>query len=419
MDVELSLIPHFADRESLEVLIQSGVKPHLFKDSNIAEMVDFSYEYFRSSRLEKAPTREILEDEFKEFFDTQDWPEEKYLVTHLVDKLKEKFRRFQTQQVVRKIAELLEDDPDQALELGLHSLSEIQFQTSTESRFTNVGESFQERVDQYSINVLEQAQNPRQGIHLIDDIITEYSGGIMKKETGIIGAPPNTGKSFLLAVIALYAARNGWKVYYASLENDKELSLMRLDALWTGIPYVDYEQLRLSMTDFDRLKDKLNHIDELGGRLILDTPDYRHERSAYEIYTRAQFFGADLVVGDQISWVTPRKSTGDKTGETIEVIEEIVELTKEQNMASIWANQLNRQAQSGTVKARLDMFKNTSVIEEIANWAWAIERTGEMRQSKSMVLRTLKARRRQLKDFVFDWDLESQTRIACLREYED
>jgi len=425
MDIEKSFVPHFIKLDSFKVIWDKGVKPEHFLDASVRELFEYTIDYYIKAEFKKIVTRELLEEKFPDYFVNNEWPEEEYLPIVLVNELLTKYRKVTTQNALLKAASQLEDDPEKGISLAITSLTKIQSDTSTRERIEIYGDGYDRRTNDYIDNSLDRLQNwDKRGIYFGWDEVNEHMYGIQKGELAVVVGIPNVGKSWFGSVIALEAARRKQKVYFASLELRKELTLMRLDCLVSGVPYSRYERGQLTSEELKRLKEAREEVMEFGEYLLIDSPKRASERTVMELYSKAKQWGADLIVGDQLSWVTTEKSYGTNSNfqslQMAEVITDIASTNRELGMASVWLAQFNREAmKSKKGRGGLAHIGLSSQIEQIVDWAFGIGCTKEMKQQEALVVDILKSRRSDLKSWMMDFTLRDKTALKIVREYSD
>jgi len=423
MDIEKSLVRHFANLDSFNEIWNKGIRSEHFFDDGVRELFDYSLDYYIRSEFKSTVDQDFLETKFADYFVRNEWPEEEYLVGVLIEEMMTKYRKATTQSVLLKAATALESDPESGIALALNSLSKIQNDTSTRERLEVYGEGYDRRVNNY----LEEVANPtrdKKGIYLGWDELNDHMYGIQKGELAVVVGIPNVGKSWVGSVIALEAARRKNKVYFASLELRKELTLMRLDCLASGVPYSRYERGQLTPNELRRLKEAREEIMEFGEYLMIDSPARKNERSVLELYSKAKHWGADMVVGDQLSWVTTEKSYGSSSNvqslQMAEVITDIASTNREMGMASVWLAQFNREAMKNKKgRGGLGNIGLSSQIEQIVDMAIGIGATREMKQQEALVMDIMKSRRSDLKSWMMGFELKDRTSLKVVREYED
>lgn len=425
MDIERSFIPHLVKVENLKVIWDKGVRSEHFFDEGVRELFDYALGYYLKSEFKSTPDKNFLETKFSDYFVKYPWPDEEYLPIVLVEELLTKYRKATTQNALLKAASILETDPEVGINMALTSLTKIQNDTSTRERIEIYGQGYERRTNEYVENSLSALTTwDKRGIYFGWDELNEHMYGIQKGELAVVVGIPNVGKSWVGSQIALEAARRKQKVYFASLELRKELTLMRLDCLVSGVPYARYERGQLSPAELKRLKEAREEVMEFGEYLLIDSPSRKSERTVLELYSKAKHWGADLIVGDQLSWLTTEKNYGTATNfqtlQMAEVITDVASINREMGMASVWLAQFNREAmKSGKGRGGLAQIGLSSQIEQIVDWAFGIGATKEMKASEALVLDVLKSRRSDLKSWMLNFELKDRTKLEIVREYED
>jgi len=423
MDIEKSLVRHFTKLDSLNEIWNKGIRSEHFFDEGVRELFDFSLDYYIRSEFKQTITQEFLEEKYDDYFARNEWPEEEYLVNVLIEEMVAKYRKATTQSILLKAANTLEEDPEAGISLALASLSKVQNDTSTRERIEIYGDGYDRRVNDY----IDEVANPtkdKKGIYLGWDELNDHMYGIQKGELAVVVGIPNVGKSWVGSVIALEAARRKTKVYFASLELRKELTLMRLDCLASGVPYSRYERGQLTPNELKRLKEAREEIMEFGEYLLIDSPSKKTERSVMELYSKAKHWGAELMVGDQLSWITTEKSYGSasnfQTLQMSEVITDVASTNREMGMASVWLAQFNREAMKNKKgRGGLGNIGLSSQIEQIVDMAIGIGATREMKQQEALVMDIMKSRRSDLKSWMMSFELRDRTSLEIVREFED
>jgi replicative DNA helicase len=423
MDIEKSIVKHFDKLESFNTIWDKGVRSEHFFDDGVRELFDYSLDYYVRSEFKSTVTRDFLETKFEDYFVRNEWPEEEYLVGVLIEELMTKYRKATTQSALLKAANALEEDPEVGISMALNSLTRIQSDTSTRERIEIYGDGYERRVNEY----MDEVSNPtkdKKGIYLGWDALNDHMYGIQKGELAVVVGIPNVGKSWVGSVIALEAARRKTKVYFASLELRKELTLMRLDCLVSGVPYARYERGQLTPNELKRLKEAREEVMEFGEYLLIDSPSRKSERSVMELYSKAKHWGAELMVGDQLSWISTEKSYGSasnfQTLQMSEVITDVASTNREMGMASVWLAQFNREAmKKKNGRGGLAQIGLSSTIEQIVDMAIGIGATKEMKQQEALVMDILKSRRSDLKSWMMGFELKDRTSLQVVREYED
>ena len=417
------MVRHFINLDSFKEIWDKGVRSEHFFDDGVRELFDYSLEYYIRSEFKKTIDQDFLETKFEDYFAKYEWPEEEYLIGVLIEELIAKYRKATTQSILLKAANALEDDPEAGISVALSSLTRIQSDTSTSERIEIYGEGYERRTNDYIDDSLSGARN-KKGLYFGWEELTDHTYGIQKGELAVVVGIPNIGKSWVGSVIALEAARRKNRVYFASLELRKELTLMRLDCLVSGVPYSRYERNQLTPNELHRLKEAREEVMEFGEYLLIDSPASAKERTVIELYSKAKHWGADMIVGDQLSWITTEKNYGTASNfqslQMAEAVNAVASINREMGMASVWLAQFNREAmKSKKGRGSLANIGLSSQIEQIVDMAIGIGATKEMKQNEVLIIDILKSRRSDLKSWAMGFELKDRTSIYVQREFED
>ena len=424
MDLEYTAIRNFVNVNDLQYMWDKGVRSEHFFDNSIREVYNFSLDYLIKSEFKTAPTENLLKIKFESYFNNNGWPNEEYLVHIITDDLLEKYRRANVQKILLESADALDDDPEKAINLAISRLSKVQEITSTRERIEVYKDGFQNRIDEYIDSTIDlEKSKKRKGIYFGWDLINDQLYGIHPGELAVIVGYTGIGKSLTGAKLALEAAKRGTKVYLLNLELDKELELKRLDCLVSGVSFAKYERGELTPVELQKLKNARTEIESFGDNLLIDTPSHASERTVQDLYSRAKLWGAELVIGDQLSWLTPegnyRNSGNAQSNQMGELIVDITRINKEMNLASIWLVQFNRDSQNKkNQRGGLQHIALSSQIEQNVSIAIGISATQEMMKQEVKVFEILKSRRSSLKSYLMTYAMEEETAIEVIKELD-
>ena len=424
MDLEYTAIRNFVNINDLQYMWDKGVRSEHFFDNSIREIYNFSLDYLIKSEFKSAPTENLLKIKFESYFNDTGWPTEEYLVHIITNDLLEKYRRANVQKILMEAANEVDNDPEKAISLAISKLSKVQEDTSTRERIEVYGEGFQRRVEEYIDSTIDLDKlKKRKGIYFGWDLINDQIYGIHPGELAVIAGYTGIGKSLTGAKLALEAARRGTKVYLLNLELDKELQMKRLDCLACGVSFSKYERGELNSLELEQLKNARVEIEALGNNLLVDTPSHASERTVQDLYSRAKLWGAELVIGDQLSWLTPegnyRNSGNAQSNQMAELIVDITRINKEMNLASIWLVQFNRDSQNKSKqRGGLNHIALSSQIEQNVSIAIGISATQEMMKQEVKVFEILKSRRSGNKSYLMEYAMDEKTSIEVIKELD-
>ena len=422
MNLEHTFVNHLIKIESVSKFWDLGVRSTHFFDPGVKELFEYTLDYYTKSELTKTVTKELLKEKFPDWFEMNEWPSEEYLPEVISEDLINKYRRVRVQEVLLNSAKKLDDEPDVAIRDALVNLNTIQSNTSTRERMELYGDGFNRRITQYVDSNFDAMTNKKRGHYFGWDEIDEHMYGIQPSELAVVVGWTNIGKSWVGAKIAVEAARRGTKVYFASLELSKELTMMRLDCLVSGVPFARYERGQLTPEEIEMLKRAREEVESFGEYLMIDTPKRRDERTVLELYSRAKQWGAEMFVGDQLSWLTSTRNYGSSSNfqslEMAEAVNDVASLTREMKMSSVWLAQFNRESmKTNHGRGGLEHIGLSSQVEQIVDWAFGISATNEMKQQEALVIDILKTRRSNIQSWLMNFNLKNQTDLKVNRVF--
>ena len=235
-----------------------------------------------------------------------------------------------------------------------------------------------------------------------------------------------THNTWFAAKTALEAARQGWNVYFASLELDpydigrrtellhvnRDQIVVPVDKFLKGIEMPRYVQA------LDRARDE---IGGLPGKLVIDQPPMP-ERTPSALIQNAKMCGCNFVVIDQLQFVkkNPKiQSLYEQTADCIYTLKNLIASPSDnQKMPVLLLHQMTREgvknAKDGIGTAQ--DIAHSSVVEQLADVIWALGCTEEEENISVMKLVTLKTRRYGRMGYKLRWELKYQALIDLMRD---
>ena len=302
---------------------------------------------------------------------------------------------------------------------GFQEFVAIRSATMGSDRFRSFGAEFDRMWKGYLNRVLSQAEMATHpGAPLGWTEVGDYIFGLQPGEFAVVVGWTGLGKTWAMCQIAWHAVERGYRVYFPSLEVPLPMTELRLLSIASGVPYEGLERGRLSMAHTDLLKAGREAVEAAGDRLVIDQPP-RRDRTVAEMYTRAAHHRADLVVGDQLTFITPDR--GDERWlEFEEIVNSISDISKQFGIASCWAHQFVGAVGSKKNKAGADwQLAGSQHIARTADFVLRLTQSPEQALAHAMILEIIKSRRTPRKGWVLDWELGTETRLEVRREYDD
>lgn len=412
MDIEKAILGALTTPEDIKYARDEGLSPEVFADPFHAEVVDFTFSYWKGTGQKLAPTPAILTEEFGRAVEVESSDES---LVWLIDRLKKRYRANRLQDIIRDSAGTVLEDPEGTVETLYRDLWKVRQNVSSQKNRVDLADNIQERRESYAQRLQAHSQAAPIGFPEID----EFTGGIRPGEMVTVAGYAKQGKSWTLVNAAVEARRQGYTPYVATLELDVDTFSERIDAVFSGIGYGKLSRGHMVPSDFDRLHAAQEEMRDLGS-IFVESP-VSNERTADELVNRARQLGCDYVIIDQLSWITPaenHRNRQDTYKEILETLKLAVGSTQEGPLPLLLAVQFNRDA-GAKGRGTMSNMADAAEIERIADYMFGLYRTEEMRADDALVLDLLGSRRTDLKSWILNWQLNDRTDLHVRGEYRE
>lgn len=422
LDVETEIAATLTDPNALMVYYQSGIDASQFADPKMAEMYSFASDYFLNfAAMRGAPTLDVLRERFPDY-DALTQGAAGAAPSYLSKKLKDQYCEFQLTDALRMGVENMGLDAEQKVKMLRDTLSVIVDNVTPRQQKIVYGDG--ESMELYK--KMANAKLAEVGAPYPFEELNVETGGIKPGELAVLVAPTGKGKTWFAAKTALEAARQGWNVYFASLELDpydigrrtellhvnRDQIVVPVDKFLKGIEMPRYVQA------LDRARDE---IGGLPGKLVIDQPPMP-ERTPSALIQNAKMCGCNFVVIDQLQFVkkNPKiQSLYEQTADCIYTLKNLIASPSDnQKMPVLLLHQMTREgvknAKDGIGTAQ--DIAHSSVVEQLADVIWALGCTEEEENISVMKLVTLKTRRYGRMGYKLRWELKYQALIDLMRD---
>ena len=402
MDIEKAIIGALGTPEDVKVAVEEGLNPSLLADPLHSEVIDFIILYWRTSGRTKAPSPEVIKEEFGQAVEVDEASED---LVWLVERLKVRYRSNRLQDLIRKSAETVLDDPEGTVDVLYRDLWNVRQNVSSHRNRVDLSENIPERREAYHQRLAVSSQAAPIGFDEVD----RFTGGIRPGEMVTVAGYAKQGKSWTLVNAAVEAKKQGYTPYVASLELDVQTFSERIDSVFSGIGYGKISRGALVPNELDRLHAAQEELADLGP-FYVENP-VPSERSADDLVARARQLGCDYVIIDQLSWIKPSRNHRDRRDAYLEVLETLklsAGSVQEGPLPVMLAVQFNREA-GPKGRGSMNQMANAADIEQIADAMYGLYRTDEMRADDAIVLDMLGSRRTDLRSWLLHWELDDRT----------
>lgn len=258
----------------------------------------------------------------------------------LIDTVREERLYVKSVPVVRKIAKLLKDDANAAIEYMWHSMKELQpnYQlggtdliSQAELRYQSYVERKEHKDDYTFTTGFPELDGLIHGIERVEEFI-------------LIFARINNGKSFVAQKICTHVWQLGFNVGYLSPEMSALSLGYRFDTIYKGFSNKSLMWADKS-TDSKEYKQYIDNLKTNQNKYIISTPeDFDKKITISKIREWVKQFKLDLIVIDGIGYLSnERERRGESKAESLtDIGEDIVSLSNELHIPVIVVHQANR-----------------------------------------------------------------------------
>ncbi|MGW7100362.1 DnaB-like helicase C-terminal domain-containing protein [Streptomyces sp. NPDC054838] len=415
---ETVLYASLTDVDALEELADTGLAPECIPLVGMRDVVAYAVAYFYRSGRTKAPSRELLIEQWGHRLEqcNVDLPAEDVQVDEVfsaIEYLRSQYVLAESQRLQREIAVgMAQAEPNERVETvheaaqRFHELSmAVRDRSSEVEGIQGLSDSLA-RYDQ-------RATAPKviTGMSLGMEAIDAHTLGIHGGEICTWAAPPKGAKSWT----STHVAHTEWKadretVLY-TLENSVGMSYDRLACQICCVDYREYQKGTCTSEDVDRVRTWLEeNSDQLRDGLHILSPD-SGLRTPSALIRQAQSYGAKTIIIDQLSHIEhPAPSAHRPRPQVVaEIMSELAALitTGRYTPPLFLCAQINREGVAAAAKAgRLEMMHlaESAAIERFSSWVFGLMRSETEVAAGMATLQMLASRRMDLKNWRMAWE---------------
>lgn len=411
--------------EEIATLAAEGLPMEAIPSAELRPILDWSLNYYHQHGRKLPPTEEAFKQtrmpgfqesrsmyEVLEEYDITigDLPEEGMLWA--IEELKATWAKKQTQEWSKDTSRELTEVPsgDVHTVLAERASELISLSMSLESKITRVDLREQGPDIMQRYNVRASNTGDFQGMHFGLPEIDSHTNGIREGELAVVGAFAKVGKSYFLDRVALQEFQAGRSVALFTLENSIAMTTDRIACLANNIDPIAFDEGRSSAEDL-KLVDEWIHdvIEKAGCPLHILSPD-EGEKTAEQIVLKAKILGVQSLIVDQLTFVEPSRTNKRRDLEIRQMMHDFRNLisTGRDAMPMLLAHQINRE---GIMRANkighhtMVDFAEGSEVERTVDWAFTLYQPDHMKEEQELLLQTLAARRRGIKNWILNWDV--------------
>jgi len=366
-------------RERFSVEMLSG------REVELRNAVEFVFSHIEKEKV--VPTPEVIEYETGAPFEAP-----KTEIGWLIEKIRDRHKRNKTKEVLTAAARKASSAPDEALNLAVSSLSELQALTAPRVHELSTRD-WGVRLEAYRQRVLAGSSV---GYSFGWEEVDRHIGGLKQGEVAYVIGRPKRFKSWMLlksaVEVAMHPVKPGRAVLF-SLEMTEQVMFDRYMCMAAGVNYKHFVDGVLDAQDQKIMAECQEEIDENpdASNLIIAHPP-QSQRTVQGLRQYALEHGADVIYIDQLSFVkSTRAVPADKRHLEIEYINEDLREAA-QDFPIYIAAQFNREAANLGEMADLSKIGLSDSIGQKADILLGLYQNKDMRENKILEFGVIEAR---------------------------
>lgn len=422
MDVEREIAASVTSSDACLTYQAEGVDARHFADPRCAKAYMAGMSYFRThGRMSEAPSDEVMREEFP------GWDELRggcsgAAPSYLAKRIKGMYAKRSAESSLRDMLPMLQQDPVSAVLYIRDVFAGISEGCASASRCIEYGK------DMDAYRAMAADRRAAAGAPYPFPEMQEWTGGIKPGELVVLVGPSGMGKSQLAVKTALEAVRQGWNVYFATLELDpltitERMEYMEVNRDGLVVPVSDW--VRGSRTpEYDlAIREAQDRIAAMPGKLVVDQPRVE-DRTPSALVQACKLHGCTFLIVDQLQFVTkPRRdSMSEAVGMVMQEFKQLI-MTPADNVkvSMLLLHQMNREGvkaqERGTGKiGSMADIAHSSWVEQLSDAVWGIGRNREEANLGVMNIASLKHRNFAGVGWQLYWDTDMSFQMGVMRD---
>ena len=260
---------------------------------------------------------------------------------YLVNTLREEYLYYKSVPVVKKIAELLKEDSNTAVEYMLTALKELE--PNYDLGGTDIIAQAEDRYDKFMERKDHQAEwFFTTGFEELDDLI---HGIQREEELFVIFARTNQGKSWVLEKMCTHVWELGFNVGYISPEMSADSIGYRFDTLYKNFSNRGLMWAKSDDVDSESYKEYVKSLTNVKNKFIVATPiDFDKRITVTKLKNWIKQYKLNLIAIDGITYISDEraKRNENKTTTLTNISEDLMSLSMELKVPVLVVVQANR-----------------------------------------------------------------------------
>jgi replicative DNA helicase len=412
-DLADQFVEHMADSESAIFLCKKFNQGWINETEELARLI-FEYQKDHIRAYGEPASKEALEYEFKD----HELQFESNIVTpveYLIDKFKERFFSNEAKILVTKfIREFDEGNKREAVKVLTSDFTNLLTGTARDGVSVSNDQAL-DILEEY----LEYRQDQRSGAYFGYSELDSYFNGIQVGTLNVIAARLKEKKSWNLLLSAETSRASGLNVVFAALDTPPKEMYYRWLCVLSGVSWDSYIKGRLSGSDKEILRKVAKRAESFESKIHFVSPAI-DERKVANIKSLAIDLGADYLVLDQLSKITPSRFFG--SARNLEIVDVMSELKADtcNHFPILMAAQLNREAASLKEMAAAEHLGLSDSVGQESDLVLGLYSNKEMKRDEIFQVGVIAARNYELVGWDVKGELKQKTDfrvVGTLDEY--
>lgn len=405
LDLDEEIINHLAIEDSVHKLKGEQVSMEIIEDDLARRVFDWQMNHLLEHR---APASAMV---LAEQFSGVTLEEPTTAVGDLVERLRYRYARNETRDVIYELGKLANSDPMAVAKAMMEEARRLSVVTVKRGDTYSNGD-FPRALRAYDDRVL---RGPGASLGF-EEVDAHFNG-----QLGItfLLAAPKTYKSWQTVKAVTANVLAGRRSYLYSLELPAVETEFRVACMMADVPYWKYLKGRLSGEDRQRLRDGMDLL-EAQSMITIEKPA-PGERNVVRLVERALNAGAECIFIDQLQYLETAKGANvgaaNNTGDYFEVVNDLRDYSDQ--IPIFVVHQFNRSVMGASRFPEMQQAKGSAAIEEVATLALGLWASKEMRQNNEVEIGTLASRNYSYRNWRLRVELSSGCDLKMIGVVED
>lgn len=389
MNIEVALISKILYEADYSVVADSQISQKYLNGRN---RLAFKYIGDFMTKYGKVPSVKVFEKKFKNYSLEESSALEENM-QYYCDEVRLKYKHNTIVTDMEEMAEHIESlETEEAYDIMKKLVTKVENEIILSDR-KEVNKDTKSRMDDYHERSKAGGMTGvPSGIDRIDYVLKGFNEGELTALLGFTG----TGKTWLLLIIAVYMAKQGYKVLFFTTEMSTNMIIRRIDAIWCKLSYTRFRDGKLTEAEFARLEKYYATIEgDVDSNIIIE----QATGGVANVGAKIDQHKPEMVMIDGAYLLEDDEGGEDDWKALVRVFRGLHRLCLTKKLPILASTQSNEE------KASLGAISFAKHIRADCDVIMALEQDEEMRADKEMGIKFLKIREGEIPGkILMEWD---------------